>query len=287
MSKKRSNAAPAKPPPPAAEEEAEGSASLLDILREWADALIIAFVLAMFVRVFIVELFKIPTGSMSPTLLGDYIAEVDRDDDGLTDLVVKGGNHVLVFLNKGDRMEYSRVASEQVTGEDLRRWDREGLLRPEYDRILVNKFAYWRKNPERGDVVVFKVPDPIWDPLKPIYIKRAVGLPGDEVTFQQGRLAVQGRTVEEPAFFKHQIYEYVLNPNTGGFHEFDYFKYRPRQHRLTELAEIKVPEDGLLVLGDNTHHSLDSRYWGAVPLENLKGKAFLRYWPWRKIKFIR
>ncbi len=259
-------------PPPATD--------LFSILREWADALVIAFILAMFVRVFILELFKIPTGSMTPTLLGDYVAEVDWNNDGQRDLIVMG-THDLVFINHGDRYEIDRTA--KVSEADKRAWRQDGTLKPQYDRILVNKMAYLFSPPDRGDVVVFKVPEVIWDPNKPIYIKRAVGLPGEEIAID-GRLKVDGALVDSPEFFAHQEYINGIRLAGSGFDRQPYIQYGDRNG---EILKIHVPEDGVYVLGDNTDSSLDSRYWGRVPLENLKGRAFLRYWPINKIKIIR
>lgn len=262
----------------------EDSVGVLTILREWGDALVIAFVLAMFVRVFVVELFKIPTGSMSPTLIGDEIAEVDINGDGLTDLVVNG-HRKLVFLNRGDRFEFTE--DWLVRPKDLDMWRREGLLRVEYDRILVNKFAYWFGQPDRGDVVVFKVPEIIWSPGKPIYIKRAVGLAGDRISFG-GRLLLDGEPAVEPEFFRHQLYKNEVSLRGQGFAEQPFVDYGDaRLGGNVSIEEVRVPEGHIYVLGDNTRSSLDSRYWGAVPDSRLKGKAFIRYWPFNKMKFIR
>jgi signal peptidase I len=257
---------------------------LLPILREWADALIIAFVLAMFVRVFIVELFKIPTGSMTPTLLGDYVAEVDWDNDGTRDLIVRGQRQSLVFLNRGDRYIIDRSA--RVTAAQELSWERAGLLKPQYDRILVNKLAYLFSGPKRGDVVVFKVPRVIWDPNKPIYIKRAVGLPGETIRID-GRLKVAGELVDSPDFFAHQEYINEVDLRSHDFDREPYIDYAGNGFSTDRILDVRVPTDALYVLGDNTDSSLDSRYWGAVPIGHLKGRAFLRYWPVNKIKVIR
>jgi signal peptidase I len=260
------------------------STGLLPILREWTDALVIAFVLAMFVRVFVVELFKIPTGSMTPTLLGDYVAEIDWDRDGTLDLVVRGQSGSLVFINKGDRYEIDRSA--EVTKPQADQWMRDGTFKPQYDRILVNKLAYLFSSPKRGDVIVFKVPLVIWDPAKPIYIKRAVGLPGETIDIG-GRLKANGEPVEEPDFFRHQRYINEVNLGSHRFQPQPYIDYEPAGFAGDRILEVRVPGDGLYVLGDNTDSSLDSRYWGVVPVENVKGRAFLRYWPINKIKPIR
>ncbi len=266
----------------AAAAPAEDSPGALAVIREWADALVIAFVLAMFVRVFIVELFKIPTGSMTPTLLGDEVAYVDWDNDGLEDLVVRG-HQTLVFINKGGRYEVDPTA--RPSPWQIRQWEEQRLLRPQYDRILVNKFRYWFTPPQRGDVVVFKVPDVIWDPKKPIYIKRVVGVPGDVIEFD-GRLRVGGEIVESPSFFNHQEYINSVPYNLSGFEKQPFVKYRKDDFSRLEIEEVDVPPGGIYVLGDNTRSSLDSRYWGLVSLDSVKGKAFMRYWPINRIKFI-
>ena len=190
------------------------STGVLEVLREWADLLIIAYVLAMFLRVFLVELFRIPTGSMTPTLIGGEVAEIDYDGDGLRDLVLLGtGSRPLYFRNDGDGYRGQgevRLAPRQI--EQLRA---QGHVRHQYDRILVNKIAYWFEPPGRGDVIVFKVPDRIYEPGKEIYIKRCAGLPGETLTFdREGHLEANGKRVKGP-FFEHQRYQRELGSGAG------------------------------------------------------------------------
>ncbi|MCX7013408.1 MAG: S26 family signal peptidase, partial [Candidatus Sumerlaeota bacterium] len=118
-------------------------------LREWVDAIVIAYVLAMFIRAFGLELYKIPSGSMTPTLVGDEVAEVDFNNDGARDLLVlkqayQGPNSQLsggkfqVFLRNGpDWEQREEVRLVGAPFEKVR-----PFLRTRYDRILVNKFAY-------------------------------------------------------------------------------------------------------------------------------------------------
>lgn len=254
------------------------------VMREWTDALVIAFVFAMFIRVFIVELFKIPTGSMTPTLIGDTIAEVDWNKDGLIDLIISGHQRPLVFINKGDRLEVDESA--RVPLEQIYKWEEDGTLKEEHDRILVSKFSYWWNPPDRGDVVVFKVPEIIWDPEKPIFIKRFVGSDGDFISFA-GNLYVEGERVTEPKFFEHHEYINEVGSARQGYPEFPYVDYETAPFSGKSIRSVRVPDDSMYVLGDNTNSSLDSRYWGAVPLNHLKGKAFLRYWPINKLGFIK
>jgi signal peptidase I len=123
------------------------------------------------------------------------------------------------------------------------------------ERVLASRFSYWFNGPKRGDVVIFKYPA---DPSKN-YVKRVVGLPGDEVEIREGRLSVNGTPLDEP---------YKLNEAHGD--------YGP---------EV-VKAGNLFVLGDNRDQSNDSRYWGELPMANVQAKAVLLYWPLNRWHFI-
>ena len=137
------------------------------------------------------------------------------------------------------------------------------------DRIFVNKFIYRLREVAVGDIVVFKVPRdiPRYDPDKPYYIKRVVGLPGDTVEIgNDGYIYRNGKPLHTPDIFANNYYYWQL---TDEPHEFE---------------RVEVPPGQVLVFGDNSADSYDSRYWGPLPLENILGKAFFRYWPvypWR------
>jgi signal peptidase I len=113
--------------------------------------------------------------------------------------------------------------------------------------VIVSKINYRIGEPERGDVVVFDFPRNITEE----YIKRIIGLPGDQVKVENGKVYVNGLLLSEP-----------------------YLKMEPRYE-----GEWVVPEDSLFVLGDNRNNSSDSHNWGTVPLNNLIGEALLVYWP--------
>ena len=117
-------------------------------------------------------------------------------------------------------------------------------------RIFVNKFIYNFEEIGRGDIVVFRFP---LDPSKS-YIKRVVGLPGDEVEIVDGGLVINGRRTPEP---------YVQQ------------NYRDRAN----YSPVQVPADHYYVLGDHRNTSNDSRTWGPVPQELILGKAVFAYWP--------
>lgn len=273
--------APAKPA------ETPRETTFLGYLREWADALVIAFVVAMFIRTFVVELFKIPSGSMSPTLLGDFVAEgtaTDRNGDGHEYLLISDpvGDIVQVFekqpdghyIYEGKRSRFTLTSSQQVL--------LESNVHREEHRILVNKFSYWFKKPERGDVVIFRVPfktEPVayerngvsipgaaYHRDQSVYVKRAVALGGEQLRIgDDNHLYVNGEMVTDPEIIAKLQYS-----NPEGRPDYD----------------IEVPEDHLVVFGDNSDNSLDSRYWGPLPENNLRGKAVWRYWPFKKMRFL-
>lgn len=169
------------------------------------------------------------------------------------------------------------------------------------DLILVNKFTYGVRlpvinkkiidgaDPQRGDVVVFRYPpQPHLD-----YIKRVVGVAGDEVAYLNKRLTVNGQPVETtglPDFFDKDAMRYfkqfeeklgdkphrLLNhPDAPAFVQgASSFAYRENCRYSVEGVTCKVPEGHYFMMGDNRDNSLDSRYWGFVPDENIVGKAF-------------
>lgn len=265
--------------------------------REWMDAILVAFLLAMFIRVFVVELFMIPSPSMTPTLIGvepprQAIIYEDMNKDGQDDLILKSDQSFHVYLRDG---KVYRYAGEHNPGYEYESWMQKGR-RKQQDKILVGKFLYWFSPPRRGDIVVFKVPQSIFEREKPIYIKRVVGLPGETLSFEaapgvpghentMGWLVVDGKRVVEPEFFKNQRYEYR---NIRGIDPYllpDYSKQRFSGFGM-DLESVKVPEKAVYVFGDNTVSSRDSRYWGHVDFAHLRGKAILRYWPLNVFGFL-
>ena len=131
--------------------------------------------------------------------------------------------------------------------------------------IMVSKVTYHFTEPKRGDVIVFWPPFHTEDP----YIKRIIGLPGEVVKIEEGKVFIKKVNSEE---FIPLEEEYII-PET------------PHYEPLLKA----VPENEYFVLGDNRNKNMssDSRFWGTVPRENIIGKAWLIYWPpskWRMIK---
>ena len=177
---------------------------------EYAESIIIALVLALVIRTFVIQAFKIPSGSMEPTL------EV--------------GDHILV-----NKFIY-------------------GLKIP---FTSLNLFPW--ESPQRGDVVVFIYP---LEPDKD-FIKRVIGVGGDTVRIVNKKLYINGVKVPDP----HAVYreDTVLLGEA---------------QKLVNFGPVTVPRGSLFVMGDNRDHSLDSRFWGFVPLKDVLGKAFTIYWSW-------
>jgi signal peptidase I len=179
--------------------------------REYAEAIVMALLLALFIRTFIVQAFKIPSGSMIPTLLI--------------------GDHILVNkLTYGIRIPFA---------ED---------------------YAIEFQTPKRGDVVVFIFPE---DRSKD-FIKRVIAVGGETVEIRGKKVFVNGKSIEDP----HAHFEGNEFPGGGVLANQD--DYGPKI----------VPENHVFVMGDNRDRSHDSRFWGYVNVDDIRGKAFLIYWSW-------
>lgn len=211
--------------------------------------LFIVFAVMFVLRCFFLEWFRIPSSSMEPTLRAGDVVVVDKNDYGIT----------LPFV------------SGKVTGGRL---------------------------PERGEIVVFRYPP---DP-DVFYIKRVVGLPGDRLVYRQDQVLANGEAFRR-ALVGEEVHTYAQNGSSrtlqvlweeiagGGWHRIllnpgswprGHYRIADREDGCA-MADSEVhgpelvcdiPEGRVLVLGDNRHHSSDSRDWGFVPVENLVGPAF-------------
>jgi signal peptidase I len=185
------------------------------LFRDYAESIVIAILLALVIRTYLVQAFKIPSGSMEDTLaIGDH--------------------------------------------------------------LLVNKFIYGTKvpfsdkrilkirDPRRGDVIVFEYPE---DPSKD-FIKRVIGTPGDVVEEKDKKVYVNGKIYVNP----HEVHkEKDVIPK----------EMNPRD----TFGPVTVPPGSFFVMGDNRDRSYDSRFWGFVSMDKIKGLAFIKYWSWDKDKF--
>lgn len=219
---------------------------------DWTAGLFPVILVVFLLRSFLFEPFKIPSGSMIPTLLvGD-----------------------LILVNK---YHY-------------------GIRLP-----VINKKIVANHDPQRGDVMVFRYPrDPSVD-----YIKRVVGLPGDEVSYRNQRLYLNGAPVPTqplPDFFNEDSTRFekrfseklgsvthtiLVDPARSSFiaSPFD-FPFRENCRYSGEGVTCKVPPGNYFMMGDNRDNSQDSRYWGFVPDENIVGKAFFVWMNFGDLKRI-
>ena len=182
-------------------------------VREYFESICIAVILALFVRTFVVQAFKIPTGSMENNLLiGDHL------------LVNK-----FVFAPTMGGLERAALPIDPV---------------------------------RRGDILVFKYPQ---DPERD-FIKRVIGLPGETLEVRNKKVYINGKPLDEP-------YVHFLFPpgeRAPGDVRFDFSE-------KSDYGPVTVPERHYFMMGDNRDNSEDSRYWGFLPADYIKGKALFVY----------
>ncbi len=186
--------------------------------------------------------------------------------------------------NSAQGSDRDPAESPRALGMDLRAWMRDVLLSvaiatvvivflyqpvkvegtsmlpqlADEQRIFVNKFVYRLDSIQRGDVIVFRLPQ---DP-KRSYIKRVVGLPGEMIEIRRGAVLVDGKAVSEP--------------------------YVPARYRdPASHPSVTVPESEYFVLGDHRNTSKDSRAWGTVAESSITGKAVFAYWPPERFGAVR
>jgi signal peptidase I len=199
---------------PAPETPAASLPARKSLAREYLEAIVVAVILALFVRTFAVQAFKIPTTSMEPNLLvGDHL-----------------------FVN---RLVYS----------------------PSFGALEDGLLA--KRDVRRGDVVVFRYPE---NPEKD-YVKRVVGLPGETVEVRDKAVLIDGEPLDERG------YAHFLDADPAGE---DLAEGLGRDR--APYGPARIPEGQLFVLGDNRDNSSDSRSWGLLPRELVKGRALFVYW---------
>lgn len=187
------------------------------VVREYAEALFFAVILTVFIRTFVIQAFRIPSGSMENTLLvGDYL-----------------------FVNKF-------LYGAKVPFTD---WSLPAI-----------------RQPKRGDVIVFKFPED----TKKDFIKRCIGTPGDKLEIKDKVVYVNDQPLDEPyvklddsRILPRAYTSQGIFPDGGGNKD----NYGP----------VTVPPGHLFMMGDNRDHSDDSRYWGFMNTDLIKGKAIFIY----------
>ena len=178
--------------------------------REYFESIVIAVILALFVRTWVVQAFTIPTGSMEHNLLvGDYL-----------------------LVNKF-------IFAPSLSGAE---------------RVLLPQEAV-----SRGDIIVFKFPrDPERD-----FIKRVIGLPGETIEVREGEVHIDGEPLDEP---------WLRQPGTASAAGAAVIPRRDNH------GPVAIPDGHYFMMGDNRGNSEDSRVWGLLPQDHIKGRAVILYW---------
>src|SRR5438045_3550172 len=276
--------------------------------RENCEVILVAIVVAVGIRSYFIQPFKIPTGSMQPTLNG-IIGHPSGDPAPnflrqIVEFVVYGRNYIdvvsgqentvqnvsakkfLFFFNLS-RIECDHQSFTVYCPPDNLRQDFQVYPGNVYhpgqiiargaidtgDQVFVDKFSYNFVKPHRGNVFVFRTNHILGireDPEagSPFYIKRLAGLPGDRLRIDPPFLYVNGKKAEGYGFAR------VMSAKPP------YRGYALGRDNLSQPDRtFTVPRDGYFALGDNSYNSYDSRYWGVVPEANLVGRGLLVYWP--------
>jgi signal peptidase I len=281
--------------------------------RENIEVLLVAIVVAFGIRSYFIQPFKIPTGSMQPTLNGIIGHPIPATEPApnilrqIGEFVVLGRNYINVVSAEDDQVTqvvpqkygffftFSRIICERqnflvYAPPDTLRQDFKVLPGNHYrkgetiakgavdtgDQVFVDKCSYNFVKPHRGDVFVFRTDNIVGIPADPetgapFYIKRLTGLPGDALRIDPPLLHVNGKPAEGLGFSR------VMSAKDG------YRGYAPGREYLSDPTKpYTVPERYYFAMGDNSYNSLDSRWWGPVPEENLVGRGLLVYWPFNR-----
>lgn len=183
------------------------------VAREWAEALVVAFIIAMIIRAFILQAYRIPSSSMEDTLLK--------------------GDHILAT-------KYNYGLTIPFTTKKL--WGA--------DRV-----------PDREDIIIFTFPgDHSID-----FVKRVIGLPGDTIEVKDKKVYVNGKKYKIP--YEKYTDTFIVTQGKGRFRD--------------NFGPVVVEPEHCFVMGDNRDQSYDSRFWGQVPVVNIKGKALIVYFSWK------
>ncbi len=317
-----------------------------DWFQENVEVMFVAIVIALGLRAYYLQPFRIPTGSMQPTLNGIIGTQVKKEDwpgfpQRVLEYVLRGRSYVHVvndqdrrlapgpykginvrdvqkfhFFSRGeigflDSPPISLPGPANPSGEAgldaalIEAVNNGGVLKKgtvllegtidSGDLVLVDKFSYHFRKPERGEVFVFETLGikGIKDRSGPQgggshYIKRLVGVPGDGLSINTPDLLVDGKIAQEPGIrriaeggppFEKEHLGYVL-AKRGGFGDYSrIYMEKPDEILKLDGENAKPGMREYAAMGDNTANSLDSRYWGTVKEYNLVGPALFSLWP--------
>lgn len=294
--------------------------------RENVEVFLVAIVVAMGIRTFFLQPFKIPTGSMQPTLYGVVVKDLRYDTQfqmpgfltKMFDAVVSGVTyHEVIAENDGEVVRVDPVRTvmrfinrqtivvryaggaevpiniffapdegiERHAGIEPGNTFRKGEAFIRFkettgDHLFVDRVTYNFRRPARGEIIVFKTRGIMAiQNQDQFYIKRLVGLPGETICIGEDRhVRIDGRRLDASTPHFENVYGFdpKVPPRSSQYsgHTLDL-----RSHFTTPSESYTVPDGHYFAMGDNTVDSADSRYWGALPEENVIGKSWFVYWP--------
>jgi signal peptidase I len=279
--------------------------------RENIEVILVAIVVAVGIRSYFLQPFKIPTGSMQPTLNGiighpstdpapnafrqiaefvvlgrNYINVVSAEDDRVKEIIPKKFGFFFTFSQVVcDRQTFLVYAPPDTLRQDFKVQPDSHYKKGETiargavdtgDQVFVDKFSYNFVKPHHGDVFVFRT-DNIFgiasDPETgpPFFIKRLAGVPSDTLRIEPPLLYLNGKPAEGYGFKRVTS---AIPPYRG---------YAPGRDYLSDPTKsYTVLPHSFFAMGDNSYNSYDSRYWGPVPEENLVGRGLFVYWPFSR-----
>lgn len=275
-------------------------------LRENFEVIVVAVAAAMALRAYFIQPFKIPTGSMQPTLYGIHSVEkaspgfLDRYPLKLAKFALTGAWYSerrakatgVLSMPKSSETDPSvylfdiggvtHKIPKDTINQSQQRYElnfhpgetvTKGALLwsgivTHGDHLFVNKVIWNFRKPKRGEVMVFKTKSIPTLPQGTHYIKRMCGLPNERISIQPPHLVVNQKIVMEPEPIAR-----IARRDPG------YNGYQLNGKLNSPDLEWPLNEKQYFAMGDNTQNSRDSRYWGAVPERNLVGPAAVVYWP--------
>jgi signal peptidase I len=277
--------------------------------RENVEIIAVALAVAMGCRTYFVQPFKIPTGSMQPTLYGITVRPqasktiMDVLPLNIIQLALFGERYIEVRASLSGQVDTRYSVNEEsmvfhVAGvpQNIRRGLTLYFSPGDYlakgqvmasgrlrlgDHIFVDKIRYNFTRPKRGQIIVFSTDTIQYPRIRPdsFYIKRLAALPGEEVSIDPPYLTINGQRITEPYPF-HRL----LTDKENGYIGYTLPHKQPGSPVfIGESSEKKIlgPRN-YLPLGDNTAFSLDGRYFGPIDRDSLVGPAFMVYWPFTK-----
>lgn len=201
----------------------EQKKSLSKEILSWACCIVSAFLVALLIKYFVFTPTLVQQGSMTPTILDGERVFINR--------LVRTFN---MEIKRGDIITLEAPGGIVEDEQIAKYYDVKGLF---------NKFEYY-----------------VLEVTKKSYIKRVIGLPGEEVYISNGKVYINGEKLDEP-----YLKEGLETPRKGMFYD------------------VKVPEGYVFVMGDNRENSADSRDFGCIPLNKIEGRVSFRMWPLNKL----